>query len=123
MIDPLFEKSRPEVNTPEYKAFRYHVLSRDKWTCVKCGSKDSLAVHHIIPWSKSPKLRYLSNNGVTLCEMCHDLVTGKEEQYEDEFKRIVDEKRIAMGGGKNIKNTNMGQKRKWRPRNPYNRYQ
>lgn len=115
---------RPDFNSPEYKAFRYAVLSRDNWTCALTGKKGSnLEVHHIVPWSVAPNLRYALSNGITLSKEMHDMVTGREKEYEEQFKRIVSEK---MFGAKTIKGKvgrkPTGFKPKWRPRNPNLRY-
>lgn len=55
----------------EYKNWRKAVLARDNNTCIKCGSIESLQVDHIKPWALYPKLRYVIDNGRTLCLDCH----------------------------------------------------
>ncbi|MFA5670081.1 MAG: HNH endonuclease [Balneolaceae bacterium] len=81
--------SRPEKNTPEYKAWRSNVFTRDRWTCQKCGEKGNIEAHHIVRWSDSKALRYSIMNGITLCIECHKEVTGNEEFWRDKFRRIV----------------------------------
>lgn len=39
--------------------------------CAKCGSKDELHAHHIIPVKVAPRLRYDLTNGISLCHSCH----------------------------------------------------
>ena len=46
-------------------------------------------VHHIIPWSQSPKLRYEPSNGVCLCSLCHKKITGHEMIYAPMLFAIV----------------------------------
>lgn len=55
------------------------VKERDGYECKKCGSKDRLDAHHVIPWRKSKELRYDLNNGITLCKSCH----AKEEGFKN----------------------------------------
>jgi hypothetical protein len=55
-----------------YKEWRKKVFTRDNWTCQKCGKKGgTLNPHHIKPFAEYPKLRFVVNNGITLCKKCH----------------------------------------------------
>lgn len=47
------------------------MIARDSHKCTQCGSKDELHAHHVKPWAKYPKLRYVITNGLTLCRKCH----------------------------------------------------
>lgn len=51
------------------------VKDRDGWICVKCGSTNRVAAHHIISWAENEALRFDVSNGITLCCSCH----AKEE--------------------------------------------
>lgn len=66
----VYEETR---HTGEYKAWREACLSRDDYTCQRCGSQDNLHVHHIKPYSQYPELRHSISNGITLCAGCHKL--------------------------------------------------
>jgi cytochrome c553 len=61
-----------EFQQAEYEGenFRAKVLWRDKYTCQRCGTKEKLTAHHIIPrhqgGTSTPK------NGLTLCRTCHE---------------------------------------------------
>jgi hypothetical protein len=114
-----YNSNRPEMNTPEYKSWRYAVLARDNFTCQLTASKTNLEVHHIKKWANNEKLRYNVSNGITLCEDAHAMVTGNEEQYEEIFKEIV--KKNSMNqykrGGPNPKKKN-----KYKLKNPRLRY-
>ena len=60
----------------EYLKWRKKVFERDNYICRKCGAKGNkvyLTAHHIKSWAKYPELRFLLNNGLTLCEDCHKL--------------------------------------------------
>jgi hypothetical protein len=48
------------------------VMTRDKFTCQNCekiGGK--LQVHHKAPYKLFKNLRWVEQNGITLCEPCH----------------------------------------------------
>lgn len=84
---------------PDYENFRQIVLRRDKRTCQMpyCGSKHSLVVHHIIPYTTSYGIRTDSNNGITLCRKCHKLTFGKESTYSHIFLSILYERNLING--------------------------
>lgn len=83
---------RRDYSDPVYKKFRLDVLKRDRFKCQMpgCKSKKNLNVHHINPWSKASSLRYDISNGITLCNKCHQFITGKEHHYINLFREIVD---------------------------------
>jgi len=55
--------------TPDYHRLRMAIFHRDRWQCQRCGRKQRLRLHHIIPrcWGGSNEERNL----VTLCRGCH----------------------------------------------------
>jgi predicted restriction endonuclease len=117
-----FSHNRPEMNTPEYKAWRFKVFSRDAFKCVMCGKGQSdgvkIEAHHIKRWAESEKARYVVGNGCTLCEDHHLLVTGNEKRYEKELRNLVNKNREQSGLKKRRVNNFYAKERKWRPRNP-----
>ena len=80
----------------QYKEWRIKVYERDYWTCKGCNTKGNpIEAHHIKDFSKilreyniktieeamSCKELWDVNNGVTLCEGCHDLTkTGRGDK-------------------------------------------
>lgn len=60
-----------------YHQFRKEILERDGNKCTRCESKETLHVHHIVPWRESEELRYDPANVVTLCDVCHAVVEPK----------------------------------------------
>jgi hypothetical protein len=58
----------------EYKEWRMAVFIRDEFRCQGCGKIGTyLTAHHIKSFAHYPKLRFVLENGVTLCEDCHKL--------------------------------------------------
>ncbi len=51
--------------------WRNAVLTRDNYTCKKCGATESLICHHIIDRYEYPELTLDVDNGITLCRSCH----------------------------------------------------
>lgn len=72
------EYSRVERATHEYLVWRRNVFSRDVYTCQRCGDRNGnghhvkLCAHHIKNWKDNEDCRYDENNGITLCEKCHN---------------------------------------------------
>lgn len=55
----------------EIRLWKEDVKKRDNFTCQWCGAKDKLVAHHIKGFTKYPELRFVLDNGLTLCEECH----------------------------------------------------
>lgn len=80
------------------EAFREGVFSRDKHTCKKCGSKESLDAHHITDRTLMPNGGYVLQNGISLCPECHlkaekfHQTDGKEwydSYHPDDLYRLI----------------------------------
>jgi 5-methylcytosine-specific restriction endonuclease McrA len=83
--------------TISIKGFKYKmriwsakVIERDNIQCKLCGSDENLNAHHIEP-VRNCKLEILFdvNNGITLCRKCHLRIHLKEENYKEEFKKLL----------------------------------
>ncbi len=62
----------------EYVKWRKSVFKRDLWTCQHCGTVGgNLHAHHIFSFSKYKSVRFVTSNGITLCEPCHSEVHGR----------------------------------------------
>jgi len=61
------------------KAYKIHEIPDDK-SCVLCGSKNNLVVHHIWKVSQSANPRCTPNNSILLCNRCHSLVENHPER-------------------------------------------
>ena len=61
-------------NGIEYRLWREAVFARDNWTCQECGKRGgNLNAHHIKSFADYHELRTSIENGMTLCERCHNL--------------------------------------------------
>lgn len=80
---------------PEYKKWRKKVYSRDNYTCQwpGCTNKKRLNAHHIRRWSDFPSLRFVVENGISLCYMHHKMIKGMESIYESVFYKILQNKK------------------------------
>lgn len=61
-------------NCGEYYGWRKAVLIRDDYTCQKCSEINNLQAHHVESWLYNPDKRFVLDNGVTLCQECHQQV-------------------------------------------------
>ena|ERR1700690_2453273 len=66
----FFERNSCERNAAKDMDWKKLVKERDK-KCVKCGSKNKLHAHHIIPFKDNIETRFDLDNGITLCISCH----------------------------------------------------
>lgn len=76
---------------PQYVAWRKKVYQRDGFKCQwpHCNLKQRLNAHHIKNWANFPGLRFVVENGITLCKYHHDQIKGMEDIYAEVFLKIV----------------------------------
>jgi len=60
---------------------RRKVLIRDKKTCVSCGRKSPLQVHHLTYKHHGMEHRFLKDL-ITVCKACHDAIHEIQERNE-----------------------------------------
>ena len=84
-------------NSDAYKNWREAVYLRDNWTCMECGARSAsdnavyLNAHHIHPIkdNKNTLLIFDTNNGITLCEGCHNITKGHEEDFINRYASMI----------------------------------
>lgn len=84
--DGKVAERRGERFSTEYKHWRYDVFVRDNFTCMRCGDDQggNLEAHHKKSFADYPELRYVVENGETLCKDCHDKEHGyRKLAWED----------------------------------------
>lgn len=97
-ISDSLKRIKPSIKTPinkairggwEYKEWRENIFKRNDYTCQVCGLRGIyLEAHHIKPFALYPKLRFNTENGITLCSKCHQESKGKEEWYENQLYQL-----------------------------------
>lgn len=77
---------------PGYQEFIKEVYKRDNYTCQRCGDNKggNLVAHHLNGYDAFKEQRTDTNNGVTLCNVCHKEFhslygygNNTKEQYEE----------------------------------------
>ena len=73
-VTPINKRIRRSM---EFSLWRKAVFERDNYTCQRCGARGGngkavcLHPHHILNFAQYPKLRFIVDNGITLCKNCH----------------------------------------------------
>ena len=61
-------------NSNEYQIWRLSVYSKDHYMCQKCNQiGKNLHAHHIYNFAQYPGLKFIVENGITICNRCHRL--------------------------------------------------
>jgi hypothetical protein len=89
-ISKFNKKSR---NLNGYQFWRKSCLIRDNFTCQKCKiSGGKLNAHHINNYSEFTELRTKLNNGIILCENCHNIfhkIYGRNNNTKEQLDEFL----------------------------------
>ena len=90
-ISPINQKIRGSF---EYKLWQNSVFDRDDYLCQRCKEKriSKLVAHHIKNFAQYPELRFVIENGITLCKDCHKLfhkIYGKKNNTQEQIKEFL----------------------------------
>ena len=75
-------------NSIVYQEWRNRIFQRDKYTCRWCNAHSGngkdiyLEAHHIKSWKEYPELRFDLENGLTLCQDCHNTTRGNYANFK-----------------------------------------
>lgn len=74
-----------------YMHWTTEIKKRDSWKCRLLSSDCSgrLESHHIFNWEDYPELRYIVNNGITLCAFHHPRGREKEKRMIPIFQELL----------------------------------
>jgi len=84
-------RTRHSIYNPEYKEWRLKVFNRDGFTC-KLHNEEctgQIQAHHIFRWIDFPELRYIINNGITLCQAHHPRKIAEEKRMIPIFQELL----------------------------------
>ena len=77
----------------EYILWRKSIFERYNFTCQKCNqSGGRLVAHHIFNFADYPEQRLNINNGITLCQQCHDdfhKIYGKHNNTKEQLTEFL----------------------------------
>lgn len=82
---------RQERNDSAYQEWRRQVWKRDNWKCkiINSDCNGRIEAHHILSWTEYPELRYIINNGITLCHAHHPRKRAEEKRLSPFFMELV----------------------------------
>ena len=85
------KKSENKQDDIQYMYWRKEVRKRDYNKCRlsndKCNGR--IETHHIFDWINYPELRYIINNGITLCAFHHPYGREKEKRMIPIFQELL----------------------------------
>jgi 5-methylcytosine-specific restriction endonuclease McrA len=76
-----------QLKNPKWQRKRLEILTRDNWTCQKCGDTETtLHVHHLIYANGIKAWDYSNEMLITLCEHCHK---AEQEDMDDACRYLI----------------------------------
>jgi len=89
------EKIRHNTNN---KIWKKSVLTRDNFTCQRCGSCKKLNVHHINNFADFPEVRFAIDNGIIFCQKCHKEFHKRYGKRNNTSKQLLEYKTDTYDG-------------------------
>ena len=81
-------KERYTIRKSEVNDLRKQAFERDKYTCQCCNKTNTvLNAHHILSFSQYPEDRYILENLITVCYICH-------KQYHSTYKKDINQETL-----------------------------
>lgn len=84
-------KKESDRRSSAYYEWVKNVYKRDSFKC-RINSKDCsgrITAHHILPWRDYEELRYIIDNGITLCQFHHPKKRIEEKRLSPYFQKLV----------------------------------
>lgn len=87
----LRRKSEKKHLDGQYRDWMFQVKNRDNWQCRIANEdcKGRLEAHHILNWVDYPELRFIINNGISLCHAHHPRGRAKEKQMIPTLQELL----------------------------------
>lgn len=80
----VYLTNRDIRRSPEYKRWQKAVYARDNFVCQMCGGRNGrLEADHIKSFADFPELRFVIENGRTLCQDCHYMITYGKPKFQE----------------------------------------
>jgi hypothetical protein len=82
---------RHDCDLVAYAEWRLAVYRRDNFKCKMTDASCSgrIEAHHILPWRDFVDLRFVVNNGITLCKFHHPLKRADEKRLSPYFQSLI----------------------------------
>ena len=83
-------------SSSEYREWRKKVFNKNNFTCQKCKDNKggNLVAHHIQNFYTNPELRFIIDNGITLCVKCHNefhTLYGTKHNNQEQLTEFLNE--------------------------------
>lgn len=93
------EERKIKRNYHEYSEWRSEVYKRDGYACICCKTKGCIEAHHLNGYNWDREHRTDINNGVTLCEDCHNEfhnIYGRGDNTLEQFQEFINNKGLRI---------------------------
>ena len=81
------------------RIWRDKILKRDNYTCQECGGSQRLEAHHVKSKVNYPDFALETENGVTLCKLCHRIIPRERSSASNKGALTVGLLKVMEMGG------------------------